>query len=113
MADIRALEEETKKKLDEERAKGEKKGTVALEKWFLLPMSQQTFCYFQICSSGTFYRSILLDLQFCEKCLSMKLCILWYVGASAVRWSFYQEDFSNWWIFFLFGLIYVFLYKHI
>jgi len=32
MADIRALEEETKKKLDEERAKGEKKGTVALEK---------------------------------------------------------------------------------
>ena len=32
MADIRALEEETKKKLDEERAKGEIKGTAALEK---------------------------------------------------------------------------------
>jgi len=32
MADIRALEEETKKKLDEERAKGEIRGTAALEK---------------------------------------------------------------------------------
>ena len=32
MADIRALEEETKKKLDEERAKGEIRGTTAIEK---------------------------------------------------------------------------------
>ena len=32
MADIRALEEETKKKLDEERAKGEIRGTSAIEK---------------------------------------------------------------------------------
>jgi len=32
MADIRALEEETKAKLDEERNKGEIKGTAALEK---------------------------------------------------------------------------------
>ena len=32
MADIRALEEETKRKLDEERAKGEIRGTAALEK---------------------------------------------------------------------------------
>ena len=32
MADIRALEEETKKKLDEERAKGEIGGTTAIEK---------------------------------------------------------------------------------
>jgi len=32
MADIRALEEETKKRLDEERARGEIKGTAALEK---------------------------------------------------------------------------------
>jgi len=32
MEDIRALEEDTKKKLDEERAKGEIRGTVGLEK---------------------------------------------------------------------------------
>jgi len=32
MTDIRAIEEETKKKLDEERNKGELKGTVAIEK---------------------------------------------------------------------------------
>jgi hypothetical protein len=32
MADIRALEEDTKKKLDEERAKGEIRGTTAIEK---------------------------------------------------------------------------------
>ena len=32
MADIRALEEETKRKLDEERAKGEIRGTSALDK---------------------------------------------------------------------------------
>ena len=32
MAEIRALEEETKRKLDEERAKGEIRGTAALEK---------------------------------------------------------------------------------
>ena len=32
MEDIRALEEETKRKLDEERAKGELRGTAALEK---------------------------------------------------------------------------------
>ena len=32
MADIRALEEETKKELDEERAKGEIRGTTAIEK---------------------------------------------------------------------------------
>ena len=32
MEDIRALEEETKRKLDEERAKGEIRGTAALEK---------------------------------------------------------------------------------
>ena len=31
MEDIRALEEETKLELDEERAKGELKGTAALE----------------------------------------------------------------------------------
>ena len=31
MEDIRALEEETKKKLDDERAKGEIRGTTALE----------------------------------------------------------------------------------
>ena len=32
MEDIRALEEETKTKLDEERAKGEIRGTAVLEK---------------------------------------------------------------------------------
>ena len=32
MADITALEEETKRKLDEERAKGEIRGTSALDK---------------------------------------------------------------------------------
>lgn len=32
MEDIRALEDETKRKLDEERSKGEIRGTAALEK---------------------------------------------------------------------------------
>ena len=32
MDDIRALEEETKRQLDEDRAKGEIRGTTALEK---------------------------------------------------------------------------------
>ena len=45
MADIRALEEETKRKLDEERAKGEIRGTAALEKWGLRNMMRAVVWY--------------------------------------------------------------------
>ena len=47
MDDIRALEEETKRKLDEDREKGEIKGTSALEK-------QQENCRYNVISDQAY-----------------------------------------------------------